>query len=93
MVAFVKRIAYSFAMVIVRFPDIEMRRNALSFLLGRFPGKSWATGEVMVPEEALSHLAAEGFRFTVEGRATYERMAGWNSEAPPAVSNAKPATA
>ena len=80
-------------MVIVRFPDIETRRKALAFLLGRFPGKSWATGEVMVPEQALSHLAAEGIRFSVEGRATYERLAGSNSEAAPAVSDAKPATA
>ena len=93
MVASHKRIAYSPDMVIVRFPDIETRRKALSFLLGRFPGKSWATGEVMVPEQALSHLAAEGIRFSVEGRATYERLAGSKSEGAVAVSDAKPATA
>jgi len=63
-------------MVIVRFPDIETRRQALAFLLRRFPGKSWATGEVMIPEQALSYMAAEGIRFSVEGRATYERIAG-----------------
>jgi hypothetical protein len=61
-------------MVIVRFPTIQIRRPALAYLLGRFSGKSWATGEVMVPEQALSHMAAEGILFTVEGPATYERV-------------------
>jgi hypothetical protein len=62
-------------MIIIRFPDNETKRNALGYLAGRFSGKSWSTGEVMVPEEALAHLAAEGIRFTVEGPATYERLA------------------
>ena len=61
-------------MVIVRFPSIEIRRRALAYLLGRFSGKSWASGEIMVPEPALSYMAAEGIRFTVEGPATYERI-------------------
>jgi hypothetical protein len=62
-------------MIIIRFPDAETERRALGYLARRFPGKSWATGETMVPEEALSHLATEGIRFTVEGPATYERLA------------------
>ena len=62
-----------------------MRRRALGYLLGRFPGKSWATGEVMVPEPALAHLAAEGISFTVEGPATYERITGLNHIAGAAV--------
>jgi hypothetical protein len=62
-------------MIIIRFPDNETKRNALGYLAGRFSGKSWSTGELMVPEEALAHLAAEGIRFTVEGPATYERLA------------------
>ena len=61
-------------MVIVRFPNVEARRRALAYLLGRFSGKSWASGEVMVPEPALPHIAAEGISFTVEGPATYERI-------------------
>ena len=61
-------------MTIILFPDAESERRALGYLAGRFPGKSWATGETMVPEEALSFLAAEGIRFTVEGPATYERL-------------------
>ena len=54
---------------------LETKRRALGFLARRFSGKSWATGEVMVPEAALAPLAAEGFKFTVEGPATYERIA------------------
>jgi hypothetical protein len=60
--------------VIIRFATPEMRRRALGYLLGRFSGKSWVTGEVMVSEPALPHLAAEGITFTVEGPATYDRI-------------------
>ena len=70
-----------FCMVILRFATIEARRSALGYLLGRFPGKSWATGEVMVPEAALGHMAAEGIAFTVEGPATYERVLRLNEAA------------
>jgi hypothetical protein len=61
-------------MVIIRFANQEAKRKALGYIARRFPGKSWATGEVMVPETALASLAAEGFQFTVEGPATYERL-------------------
>ncbi len=61
-------------MILIRFPDTDSERRALGYLAGRFSGKSWATGETMVPEEALPFLAAEGIRFTVEGPATYERL-------------------
>jgi hypothetical protein len=61
-------------MVIIRFADVEARRRALGYLLGRFSGKSWVTGEVMVSESALPHLAAEGIVFSVEGQATYDRI-------------------
>ena len=62
-------------MVMIRFPDPETKRRALGFLARRFSGKSWANGEVMLPESALAALAAENLRFTVEGPATYERLA------------------
>ena len=68
-------------MVIVRFPSVEMRRRALGYLLGRFSGRSWATGEVLVPEPALPHLAAEGIVFSVEGAATYGRILRLNEKA------------
>jgi hypothetical protein len=51
-----------------------MRRRALGDLLARFSGKSWPTGDVMVPEPALAHLAAEGITFSVEGPASYARI-------------------
>ena len=67
--------SYPSIMIIIRFPDAETERRALGYLAGRFSFKSWATGETMVPERALSFLAAEGIRFSVEGPATYERLA------------------
>jgi hypothetical protein len=60
-------------MVIIRFPDDQTEVRALGYLAGRFSGKSWSNGDTMVPEAALPHLAAEGFSFTVMGRATYEQ--------------------
>lgn len=62
-------------MIIIRFPDHDTKRRALGYLAGRFSFKSWATGEMMVPEDALSFLAVEGIRFQVEGPATYAHYA------------------
>ena len=59
-------------MIIITFPDDGSKRRALGYLSGRFPFKSWATGEMMVPEEALSHLTLEGIPYTALGPATYE---------------------
>jgi hypothetical protein len=61
-------------MIIVRFRDEATQKRALGFLIGRFSGHSWASGEVAVPEEALVPLAREGIPFTVEGPATHERI-------------------
>ncbi|HEY3912990.1 MAG TPA: hypothetical protein VGN61_00780 [Verrucomicrobiae bacterium] len=58
-----------------------MRRRALGYLLGRFSGKSWVTGEVLVPEPALPHLAAGGIVFTVESTGTYDRILRLNEDA------------
>jgi hypothetical protein len=62
-------------MVIIRFADDAAKRRALGFLAGRFSFKSWASGEMMVPPEALAALALEGIPFQAEGPATYEQMA------------------
>ena len=62
-------------MIIIRFPDAAMERRALGFLAGRFPFKTWATGETMVPPYALGSLASEGISFNVEGPAKYEQLA------------------
>jgi hypothetical protein len=60
-------------MVRIRFSDVELKRRALGALAGRFPFKSWATGEMVVPESALPFLAVEGIALSVEGPATYEQ--------------------
>ena len=72
---------YVLEMIIIRFSDAETERRALGFLATRFPGKSWTSGETLVPEAALAHLAQEGIRFTVEGPATYEQLASFRNPA------------
>jgi hypothetical protein len=62
-------------MIRISFPDTESKRRAMGRLAGRFSFKSWATGEMLVPEAALSFLAVEGVSFLVEGPATYEQNA------------------
>jgi len=61
-------------MVLIRFSDPESKRKALGFLGGRFSFKSWATGEVAIPESALPYLALENIPLSVGGQATYERL-------------------
>ena len=60
-------------MILIRFPNAETKRAALTRLAGRFKFKSWASGEMLVPEDALPYLAVEGIVFTAEGPATYEQ--------------------
>jgi hypothetical protein len=60
-------------MILIRFPNPESKRAALGRLAGRFSFKSYASGEMLVPEDALSFLAVQGVGFTVEGPATYEQ--------------------
>ncbi len=48
----------------IRFPDQEAKRRGLGFLAGRFSFTSFASGEVLVVESALT-------AFAVEGPATY----------------------
>ncbi|HUY37146.1 MAG TPA: hypothetical protein VMV69_30825 [Pirellulales bacterium] len=61
-------------MIRIRFTDHEFERHALGFLAGRFSFKSWATGEMIVPEPALALLAREGISFIVEGPLTNEQI-------------------
>lgn len=61
-------------MVIIRFTDDAAKRRAVGWLAGRFSFKSWAGGQMLVPEAALSALALEGIPFTSEGPATYEQI-------------------
>ncbi len=60
--------------IVIRFPDEAVERKALGYMAGRFAFKSWASGETMVPGEALFELANAGIRFTVEGPASYEKL-------------------
>jgi hypothetical protein len=59
-------------MVIIRCKDDAGRRRALGYLLGRFSFKSWTTGEMMIPDDAIAALAHERISFVVEGPADYE---------------------
>jgi hypothetical protein len=61
-------------MIIIRFPDEKSKKRALGYLPGRFSFKTWANGEMMVPENALPFLAVEAISFSVEGPATYDRL-------------------
>ena len=56
-------------MIRMIFSDLESKRRALGRLAGRYPFKSWATGEMLVPEAALAYLAVEGIAFHVKGPA------------------------
>jgi hypothetical protein len=53
-------------MVLIRFPNPSDKLKALGYLPGRFAFKSWATGEMLVPEAALPFMAVEGISFTIE---------------------------
>jgi hypothetical protein len=65
---------YNNLMIRIRFTDEASKRRALGYLAGRFSFKSWATGEMLVPDYALPCLAQEGISFVVEGPATYEQL-------------------
>jgi hypothetical protein len=60
-------------MILIRFQSLESKRRALAKLAGRYPFKSSASGQMLVPETALPFLAIEGIAFIVEGPATYEQ--------------------
>jgi hypothetical protein len=60
-------------MIRIRFANSQTERRGLGYLAGRFPFKTWANGDTVVPEAALAALAVEGIQFIVEGPATYEQ--------------------
>lgn len=74
-----------FMMICIRFPNDASERRALGYLLGRFSCKSWATGEMIVPEYALPCLTWEGIPFIVQGPDTYPQLI-------PSIRNPPPAT-
>ena len=54
-------------MIAITFPDREVEKRALGFLLGRFSGRVLKSGEHLVPEAALEALARHDLPFTVKG--------------------------
>ena len=66
-------------MVTIKFLDPQTESEALGFLVSRFSGSAFRSGEVIVPPEALPSLAVENYRFTVLGRATHDQMATFRS--------------
>lgn len=62
-------------MILIRFSDAEGKRRALQALVGEFPFKSWRSGQMIVPEEALARLARHDIPFSFEGSAAYEKLA------------------
>jgi hypothetical protein len=55
--------------ILTQFPDKAMEDLALKLLIPRFPGKSWDTGETLIPPSALEFLAEQRVRFSVIGPA------------------------
>lgn len=74
--------AQPFGMVLIRFADAESKRRALEALVGEFSFKSWASGEMLVPEDALPGLAREDIPFSFDGSAAYEKLATLGDLAP-----------
>jgi hypothetical protein len=54
-------------MITITFPDRDIEKKALGFLLGRFSGRVLKSGEHLVPEAALEALADQNIPFTVQG--------------------------
>ena len=61
-------------MILIRFPNEGGKDRALELLLGEYPFKSWHSGELLLPEEALPLLARENVPFTFEGIEGYDRI-------------------
>jgi hypothetical protein len=76
----------TFGMVTITFPDREVEKRALGYLLGRFSGRVLRSGKHLVPEAALEALADQNIAFTVKGKATHaEQLAAIRGAAAPAV--------
>ena len=77
--------AYFTAMVLISFIDAESKRRALEALAGEFSFKTWSSGQMLVPEDALPRLAREDIAFKVEDSAAYEKLATLRNPATSAV--------
>ena len=61
-------------MVVITFPDKQTELKAFGFLLRRFSGKVFKSGEHVFPEGAMLALAEANIPFTVHGKASYEKQ-------------------
>ncbi len=65
---------YTKTMILIHFPNPEAKRSALSSLAGRFGFKSWSSGEMLVPEDALPFSLCKAFRSPSRGRHRKSKM-------------------
>ena len=72
-------------MVLISFADAESKRRAVETLVGDFSFKSWSSGEMLVPEDALPRLAREDIPFRCESSAASEKLASLRDPAPSAL--------
>ncbi len=72
-------------MILIRFPNEEAKDRALELLIGEHPLKSWQTGELLLPEEALPLLARNNIPFVFEGVEAYDAISPLRNPAPEAV--------
>ena len=64
-------------MVSIKFADMEVTKEAIGFIAGRFSARIFKTGEVFVPEEALAALAERNFSFTVLNKSVTDPGPTW----------------
>ena len=57
-------------MVVITFPDEQTEQKALGFLLRRFSGMAFKSGEHVLPEAAMLALAEANIPFSVLGTAS-----------------------
>lgn len=73
-------------MMLIQFPDRETEVRALSFMIGRFPGKVMRDHLHIVPDAALDALKEQNIPFVEKGKATYEQqMAAFRGDAAAAI--------
>jgi hypothetical protein len=62
-------------LVRIRFADEETLNLGLGFLIDRFSGDVFQSGELIVPEEELAALTRENLSFTLLGKITPQERA------------------
>lgn len=68
-------------MVVIMFPDETTKKKALGFLLRRFSGMAFKSGEHVLPEGAMLALAEANIPFSVHGKASEKQIAAFRAAA------------